>query len=258
MENDRNTFPNALEAVFLVLALMMVEYLVACSLYDMNTLLGLSTEQLGALIVLLGYGLVFTVVMHYKGLSYRALFHSSSSSVTATVAVLVPAIVLTVPALLLVMQWLDALLVYYFPLSRAEEQAFAYFDSGTLAMLVVVCILAPVLEEMLFRGVILRSFLQQYPRWTAIVGSATLFGFAHKNLYQYVGGLIIGIFLGWLYERSKSLWPCIALHAVYNAGGQLAGTGLQKENFFLSSTWLSALLLGTIGVFLLRRVRLRN
>jgi len=78
------------------------------------------------------------------------------------------------------------------------------------------CVVAPVLEEMLFRGVILRGFLRQYSRTFAILWSATLFGIAHLNLYQMATALVLGIVSGWLYERCRSLWPCILLHAAYN------------------------------------------
>ena len=50
----------------------------------------------------------------------------------------------------------------------------------------------------------------------AIVWSAALFGIAHMNLYQFATAFAIGIVAGWLYERCRSLWPCILLHAAYN------------------------------------------
>jgi uncharacterized protein len=70
---------------------------------------------------------------------------------------------------------------------------------------------------MLFRGIILRGFLALYPRWQAILGSAILFGAAHLNLYQFFVALVIGSLAGWLFERSRSLLPGIALHAAYNS-----------------------------------------
>jgi membrane protease YdiL (CAAX protease family) len=60
------------------------------------------------------------------------------------------------------------------------------------------CVAAPVLEEMLFRGVILRGFLRQYSRTFAILWSATLFGIAHLNLYQMATAVVLGIVSGWL------------------------------------------------------------
>src|SRR5262249_14667853 len=103
------------------------------------------------------------------------------------------------------------------PLSRSEAAMFERMMSGSLASVVAVCILAPALEEMLFRGIILRSFLNQYSRWKAILLSAALFGLAHMNLYQFVGGMAVGILLGWIYERSRSVYPCILLHGASNS-----------------------------------------
>jgi CAAX amino terminal protease family. len=70
---------------------------------------------------------------------------------------------------------------------------------------------------MLFRGVILRGFLRRYSRTFAILWSAALFGIAHLNLYQFMTAFAIGVVGGWLYERCRSLWPCILLHATYNS-----------------------------------------
>lgn len=89
----------------------------------------------------------------------------------------------------------------------------------------------------------MRSFLGQYPKWAAILASAGMFGFAHMNTYQYVGAVIIGVFLGWLYERTKSLLPCIGLHAAYSTLC-VAQEGLPQ---FASSSWLIAMLSGAAG-----------
>jgi uncharacterized protein len=70
---------------------------------------------------------------------------------------------------------------------------------------------------MLFRGIILRSFLQQYGRRRAFLYSAALFGLAHLNIYQFTIAFLGGIFLAWLYERTRSLWPCILVHGAYNS-----------------------------------------
>lgn len=255
--NEKNAvFPNGLEAVWLVIAMMMAEWLVCAALHDVRGILVLAPEQTGTLVMVLGNAIVFTGLMHYKGLAYRSLFHASPSSMTSVVVMLFPAIVLTIPFVFLASSLVYQVTVSLFPLSSYELAMFAYMDSGTLGMTIAICILAPVLEEMLFRGIILRSFLQQYERWPAIAGSAALFGFAHMNLYQYIGATIMGMFLGWLYERSRSLLPCIALHAVYNTLCVLArasrldnGTGEFPVAF-----WPAAVLLGLAGFSMLRRM----
>lgn len=256
MTEKNATFPNGPQAVALVVGLLMAEFLVSVILYDMRGALGIGFDELGALEMVLSNAIVFTIVMHHKGLGYRALFHASPSSMAATVLVLLPAIALTIPFIVVLSNEIVNATVAVFPISASEMAMFARFGSGSFSMTVAICILAPVLEEMLFRGIILRSFLRQYQRWPAIAGSAALFGFAHLNLYQYIAAAITGIFLGWLYERTRSLLPCIALHAGYNAASLLACSTVPDGAavHFTAAFGALALVLGLAGFTMLRRV----
>ena len=254
-------FPNGLEAFFVVVALFAAEFLMGAAFHDMRGWLSLAPAEEGVMVALLGSAVVFTALMHFKNLRYRDLFHSAPSSPAATLFVLTPAIVLTIPALILAMSAVSEVMVRIFPLSSWEVAMFAEMSSGSLAAIIGACILAPMLEEMLFRGIILRSFLHQYSKWSAIVGSATLFGFAHMNLYQFVVAFVLGIVSGWLYERSASLLPCIALHAAYNTSLTVlelaADSASQQSVFMLSPTfWGAAFLLGGAGIVMLRRLLL--
>lgn len=256
MAEKNSTFPSGLQAVALVIGLMMAEFLVGVILYDTRGALGITFDQLAGLEMVLGNAIVFTLVMHHKGLGYRDLFHTSPSSMSSTILVLFPAIALTIPFLMLMSSTLTAAVVSVFPMSSNELATFARMGSDSFSMTVAVCVLGPVLEEMLFRGIILRSFLRQYHRWPAIAGSAALFGFAHLNLYQYIAAVLVGMLLGWLYERTRSLLPCIALHATYNTACVLTGsTWLAGSAGHFSATFSAvALLLALAGFSMLRRV----
>jgi hypothetical protein len=83
---------------------------------------------------------------------------------------------------------------------------------------VAVGILAPMAEEVVFRGAILRTLLQKWEdkRWWAIVISALLFALAHLNPAQMPHAFLMGLLLGWLYERSRSLIPSVVLHCANN------------------------------------------
>lgn len=257
MVEKHQNFPNGLEAFFLIVMLFAAEYLAGAALYDMNGTLSMNPLDLGGMTTLLAHACVFTAVMQYRGLRYRQLFHSSSSTVAATLFVLLPAIALTIPALLLLMAVLMKWLMWLLPMSSSQEAMINALGSGGLGAFVVVCVLAPVLEEMFFRGLILRSFLFQYSKWTAIVGSALLFGMAHMNVYQFAVASLLGVVLGWLYERTRSLWPGIAMHAAYNLGWLVLASG--KEDFSAGfdvsvTVWGAALLLGAAGTFMLWRL----
>ncbi len=253
---NRATFPTALEAVFLVIVLFITEYLVSAALMDLRPLSGVDPRDMQGVVTVLGNGLLFSAVLHYKGMSYRDLFHPSSQPFAATVATLTLPVLLIVPGLLLVMWTAQEVLQWAFPLSARQEAYFAHVMSNEFAMVVAVSILAPVLEEMLFRGIILRSFLQQYSRRYAIAGSAVLFGMAHLNLYQFATGVAMGLVLGWLYERARSLWPPIVLHATYNSASLWLSSGAAAAGPWQplpAAYWLGACALAFAGTAWLRR-----
>lgn len=84
----------------------------------------------------------------------------------------------------------------------------------SILMLVV---LAPVMEEMLFRGILLEAVRSKYSSGRAIVVSALMFGVIHFIPQQVVNAFVIGLILGYIYVRTDSLWPVIIIHALNNA-----------------------------------------
>ena len=80
-------------------------------------------------------------------------------------------------------------------------------------------ILAPIAEEMVFRGAILRSLLRYFNGrmpWIPIVVSALLFGLVHGNVAQSSNAFLMGLLLGWFYHRTGSIVPGIVLHWINN------------------------------------------
>ena len=81
----------------------------------------------------------------------------------------------------------------------------------------VIGLLAPLAEELVFRGAILRSLLKWNSRpWVAIVISAALFSAAHLNPAQIPHTFLIGLLLGWMYWRTDSIVPGVVFHWVNN------------------------------------------
>lgn len=77
-------------------------------------------------------------------------------------------------------------------------------------------LLAPFLEEIIFRNYILKGMLTTYSSQKAIIASALLFGLAHYYPHQLVGALPLGLFFGWIYYKTRSVGVTIVLHAVAN------------------------------------------
>jgi membrane protease YdiL (CAAX protease family) len=118
------------------------------------------------------------------------------------------------------------------PVSNVEPVLTALFSSGprlpaALGLALVVVGIAPVVEELVYRGVIYRAFRDRAGVGLGIAGSALVFALAHFEPDHFLPLLLIGAMLAWISERAGSLWPAIALHAFYNAlslGLYLAGS----------------------------------
>lgn len=81
----------------------------------------------------------------------------------------------------------------------------------------MLAVLAPVMEEVLFRGILLEAVREKYSSGRAIVVSALMFGVIHIIPQQVVNAFVIGLILGFIYVRTNSLWPVIIIHALNNA-----------------------------------------
>jgi membrane protease YdiL (CAAX protease family) len=93
------------------------------------------------------------------------------------------------------------------------------FGSGAVGLVlstVLVAFLAPVAEELAFRGVILAAFGERWGMWPAIAVSALMFAAYHLNAWLFVPMSVFGVALGWLTWTRRSLWPSIVLHVLYN------------------------------------------
>ena len=112
-------------------------------------------------------------------------------------------------------------------LHAGDEQGFTpdFWDAGRAAQFAanaaVIVIAAPVVEELLFRGIGF-ALLLRFGRTAAILLSGSIFGLVHG----LVGGFIIlaffGIVLSWLRSRTESVLPCVVVHAVFNSLALLA------------------------------------
>ena len=82
----------------------------------------------------------------------------------------------------------------------------------------IIALLVPFTEEIVFRGAILRAALNSpMKNWLAVVLSALLFAVAHGNMAQMPHAFLLGLLLGWMYERTRSILPGLVVHLVNNS-----------------------------------------
>lgn len=106
----------------------------------------------------------------------------------------------------------------------------SFATDNVLLLVIAVCVLVPMAEELLFRGVFLSELRRVLPGGLAVVIIALLFGLAHGNLIQGTYAALAGIALGFMYLWSGSIFASILLHIFFNFFGTGLPMILEKYN----------------------------
>ena len=201
------------KVVWYVILFIVIQYVALALVYVGNILINGKDATLGTPQMLLMQG-IFGVICVALFLGFRWTPVSEHYWNTRPFSVIfwciIAAIGTIAPSL-----WLQSVLDFLPDFAGEQLLDFIQHRWGYL----VVCILAPLAEEVIFRGAVLRTMLEHWEgskRWTAIIISALLFGLAHMNPAQIPHAFLMGVLLGWLYERSSSLIPCVVLHCANN------------------------------------------
>ena len=245
--------PNIITAIGILLALLVLEVFVNAVFYDMGYKFEYG-DPAASVIVVFSSGIIFSLVMHFTKLRYASLFHLSTNKVSSTLAVL------SIPIFIVILGsfwWLTEILnlvFLLFPEDKTSIQALLKLMDGGIVSIVAICIIAPLIEEMLFRGIILRGFLSHYSAKKAIIVSSLLFALIHLNIYQIPGAFILGCFIGWIYYKSRSLWPCILAHAINNIGVYIFYVNYSELDESSAFFNFFTLLLSAIGIYALYKI----
>lgn len=94
-------------------------------------------------------------------------------------------------------------------------------SSLSLPMICYAVVLAPICEELIFRGVTLRLAGQSLPFWLANLMQAGLFGAFHMNWMQGCYAFALGVLLGFVCEKGGSIYYSILLHILFNVWGTI-------------------------------------
>ena len=99
-------------------------------------------------------------------------------------------------------------------------------------------ILAPIAEELVFRGLIFARLKEWMKPWLAMILSALIFGAYHGNIVQFVYAFFMGLILALIYYRTGTLFTCIAAHVVANLWSLFGYTWMSR--------WIHGLPLGVL------------
>jgi membrane protease YdiL (CAAX protease family) len=241
--SEKESFPGLVGAFGLVVAMWFGQILVIRPIQALGGADG-STLLLAAMV---SNGVVGAGYLALRQLRFRDVLHPSRSSLRATLGLVVPPVLLLVPAIFVIASFADDLVSVPFPMSAAEQARFQEILSTQLNSLLAIVIAGPIFEELLFRGIILRGLLARMAPGRAIAASALIFGIAHLDIHQVVPAALIGWPLGWLYVRFRSIVPGIFLHAAFNALSVVAAATVGQDA--TTSDLPAWFLLGSVAAF---------
>ncbi|MCR5640915.1 MAG: CPBP family intramembrane metalloprotease [Lachnospiraceae bacterium] len=108
--------------------------------------------------------------------------------------------------------------------------------SVSIGMIIYTVVLAPIAEELCFRGVTYTYLRRGVSMWSAIIIQAILFAGFHGNFFQASYTLVFGLFVGYIYAKSENILLTIGLHMGYNFiamfGAQYIYLGNHAISFF--------------------------
>ena len=132
-------------------------------------------------------------------------------------------------------------------IDTAYQEVSQTLYSGELWIeLLGIVVIAPVCEELLFRGLMYKRMKEYMSSYVAMVLSALAFGFFHGNMTQMVYAAILGFLMAYVYEKYHNLFAPILFHAVANLFSVIV-TETALLNFLYSSRTMM-LLSGILGV----------
>ena len=105
--------------------------------------------------------------------------------------------------------------------------------SNTILPLITAILVAPVFEELLFRGLILNELRNRFSLISAVLIQSLLFGLYQGNLLQLLFSFIAGIVFSFVYVWTKSLLPGIAMHIGFRVIGFLLALGHSYINWIV-------------------------
>ncbi|WP_052318041.1 CPBP family intramembrane glutamic endopeptidase [Spirochaeta africana] len=107
----------------------------------------------------------------------------------------------------------------FMPDAYPAEELLALFPEPLLLRILLVGLLIPVVEEVIYRGIVLRRLAAIFSPRAAIVLSALVFGAIHWDSLQSLYTFAMGLAIGWLFLRTGSLQLAVLVHVVFNLYG---------------------------------------
>jgi len=178
----------------------------------------LVTSLVKSLLTLVFYIATMLLTIRYAiKKSKKQLSSSFDFSLNKPQGWLVPVIIISTLALVVGLEGVSSLI----PMPEYVRKVFERAFTKNIFSIITAIIAAPIMEEILCRGIVLKGLLKNYPPQKAILISSIFFGVLHLNPWQALPAVFGGLFLGWVFYKTKSVIPAMIIHATINGTAML-------------------------------------
>ena len=211
------TFPTVWQAMLLLVLLIVLQLgaTVVVGLYQ--ALQSIPIDELTTLMAIVSvstFGAVIIIGVAWSRAPIRETLYLRGFS-----PILVLPMLVMMLGLIVVVSEIDNVLQRFLPIPDWFLEMLAELGLGegfAIGTFIVLVIVAPLTEEPLFRGILLRGFTRNYGTWIGVLGTAFLFGAIHLNPWQFVGAFFLGIVFAWWTLQTRSILPALLGHALNN------------------------------------------
>lgn len=208
-------YPNLKQSIWLIV-LFAFSQLILAGLADILGLWQPEDGFLSGIALLVGFAVIVGYVYRRTDLDWKNLWQLFNTGFNWRIW---PCVAFSIVGLLLFFVGLILFLTHIFPIAELlQDSDSTEIGNGAsfLAALFCLVVIGPLVEEILFRGIILHGLLAHRTRTRAIVWSAFLFGVYHLEMSKLVPTMLFGLVWGWWVVRTGSLLPALFGHALNN------------------------------------------
>jgi len=254
-----NRYPGIAGALLFLLLLVFLQFLFSMAFTIVGIVIQVDLLIYSIPIVsLLSFGIVILLLMNKTGIVFGTLFGKLRIEPLLYVSVAITSIGLSI-----LLSEMDNLVRLFYPapewIDRFLKNLFSL--KNPYVTLLILSVIAPVTEELLFRRIFLFGFLRRYGKVSAIMLCSLLFALIHLNPWQFAGAFVTGIYFSILFIKTESVLPSLFSHALFNGlplflirvlDIRIPGYSLPAENVVFQPLWfdLSGFLCVLLGATL--------
>ena len=214
-------YPDLKQSIWLLVLLILIVVSLAILVSIIGVIIDESLDEntsLTNLVSLVSFILILCYVSHRTGRTWKDMLPLAIRSIDYDWRMWI-SVGLSIFGLGVVLSELDNAVITLLPMPEVFQDIFQIMvgkKTSYLSALFGAVVIAPLGEEIVHRGIILKGLLAHGSQNRAIIWSAILFGLMHLNPWQFPIAFIVGIVFAWWVIQTGSLWPAILGHALHN------------------------------------------